>query len=75
MLHCFTAHGLTIKSKPGARRVLVTGVGVAEEDHLTHVPGVVYEGPMSYIINTAPPPTAASERAFITCVHNGFGGG
>ena len=75
MLHCFTAHGLTVETKPGTDRALITGAGVVEEDHLMHVPGVVYEGPMSYVINTIPPPTSAHVQAFIDCVHSGFDGG
>ncbi len=75
MLRCFTAHGLIVKAKPGTDRALVTGAGVVEEDHLMHASGVVYEGPMSYVINTIPRPTAAHEQAFIDCVHSGFGAG
>lgn len=75
MLHCFTAHGLPVKSTPGTDRAVVTGVGVVQEDHLMRGPSVVYEGPMSYVINTTPPPTSAQKQAFIACVHSGFGGG
>jgi hypothetical protein len=75
MLHCFTAHGLSIKRTAGTDRALVTGVGVVEEDHLMHGPSVVYEGPMSYIIDRTPPPSATNEQTFIACVHSGFGGG
>jgi hypothetical protein len=75
MLRCFTARGLLIKTTPGTDRAILTGVGVVEEDHLMHGPGVVYEGPVSYVISTIPPPASAHKQAFIACVHNGFGGG
>ncbi len=73
MTHCFTAHGLTIKTIAGTDLAFIHDVGVAEDDRLTHVPGEVYVGPMSYIINTTPPPTAANEQAFVACVHDAFG--
>jgi hypothetical protein len=75
MLNCFKSHGLSIKTTPGTDRAIIKGTGVVQEDHLLHVTGVVYEGPMSYVINTTPAPSPAREQVFVACIHTGFGGG
>ncbi len=74
MLDCFTARGLTVRSLRGSDRAIVTAVGSVEDDHLGHGSGEVLVGPMSYTLDSSPPPAPASERSFIACVHDAFGG-